>query len=254
MLPHCFWSPQVFYYEILNSPERACHLAKQVGGPPQHVGWDSAGGRAALCLSARGAEGWGMLRSGWRECQQAGRQAAALPLRARGSRCAEAAAAAVRPERARSPPPDPPPTHRPLLAPQAFDEAIAELDTLGEESYKDSTLIMQLLRDNLTLWTSDMQARGGRGARRACRRTWWAERDAGGRSWGCRGMRGVRGCMCGDADCTSARACLLACRAHVPALQAPRPHPSLAPTRLAALQDAEQGREAGGEGEMKDQE
>ena len=31
----------------------------------------------------------------------------------------------------------------------------AELDTLSEESYKDSTLIMQLLRDNLTLWTSD---------------------------------------------------------------------------------------------------
>ena len=28
-------------------------------------------------------------------------------------------------------------------------------DTLNEESYKDSTLIMQLLRDNLTLWTSD---------------------------------------------------------------------------------------------------
>ncbi|NP_001275262.1 14-3-3-like protein [Solanum tuberosum] len=41
------------------------------------------------------------------------------------------------------------------LAKQAFDDAIAELDTLGEESYKDSTLIMQLLRDNLTLWTSD---------------------------------------------------------------------------------------------------
>ena len=38
---------------------------------------------------------------------------------------------------------------------KAFDEAIAELDTLNEESYKDSTLIMQLLRDNLTLWTSD---------------------------------------------------------------------------------------------------
>jgi len=43
------------------------------------------------------------------------------------------------------------------LAKQAFDDAIAELDTLNEESYKDSTLIMQLLRDNLTLWTSDMQ-------------------------------------------------------------------------------------------------
>jgi 14-3-3 protein beta/theta/zeta len=41
------------------------------------------------------------------------------------------------------------------LAKQAFDDAIAELDTLNEDSYKDSTLIMQLLRDNLTLWTSD---------------------------------------------------------------------------------------------------
>uniref|UniRef100_A0A7N9ATX5 Tyrosine 3-monooxygenase/tryptophan 5-monooxygenase activation protein, beta polypeptide a n=1 Tax=Mastacembelus armatus TaxID=205130 RepID=A0A7N9ATX5_9TELE len=37
------------------------------------------------------------------------------------------------------------------LAKQAFDEAIAELDTLNEDSYKDSTLIMQLLRDNLTV-------------------------------------------------------------------------------------------------------
>ena len=40
------------------------------------------------------------------------------------------------------------------LAKQAFDDAIAELDSLSEESYHDSTLIMQLLRDNLTLWTS----------------------------------------------------------------------------------------------------
>lgn len=46
------------------------------------------------------------------------------------------------------------------LAKQAFDDAIAELDTLNEESYKDSTLIMQLLRDNLTLWTSDASAEG----------------------------------------------------------------------------------------------
>ncbi|EHH26286.1 hypothetical protein EGK_16210 [Macaca mulatta] len=43
------------------------------------------------------------------------------------------------------------------LAKMAFDEAIAELDTLNEHSYKDSTLIMQLLRDNLTLWTSDSE-------------------------------------------------------------------------------------------------
>jgi len=46
------------------------------------------------------------------------------------------------------------------LAKAAFDDAIAELDTLSEESYKDSTLIMQLLRDNLTLWTSDLQGEG----------------------------------------------------------------------------------------------
>ncbi|NP_958921.1 tyrosine 3-monooxygenase/tryptophan 5-monooxygenase activation protein, theta polypeptide a [Danio rerio] len=49
------------------------------------------------------------------------------------------------------------------LAKQAFDEAIAELDTLNEDSYKDSTLIMQLLRDNLTLWTSDNAADEGEG-------------------------------------------------------------------------------------------
>ncbi|KAG2492601.1 hypothetical protein HYH03_009017 [Edaphochlamys debaryana] len=43
------------------------------------------------------------------------------------------------------------------LAKKAFDEAISDLDSLGEDSYKDSALIMQLLRDNLTLWTSEMQ-------------------------------------------------------------------------------------------------
>jgi len=32
------------------------------------------------------------------------------------------------------------------------------LDKLPEASYKDSTLIMQLLRDNLTLWTSESNA------------------------------------------------------------------------------------------------
>ncbi|XP_062152759.1 14-3-3-like protein D [Alnus glutinosa] len=47
------------------------------------------------------------------------------------------------------------------LTKEAFDEAISELDTLNEESYKDSTLIMQLLRDNLTLWTSNIPEDGG---------------------------------------------------------------------------------------------
>uniref|UniRef100_A0A8B9GP17 Tyrosine 3-monooxygenase/tryptophan 5-monooxygenase activation protein, theta polypeptide b n=1 Tax=Astyanax mexicanus TaxID=7994 RepID=A0A8B9GP17_ASTMX len=47
------------------------------------------------------------------------------------------------------------------LAKQAFDEAIAELDTLNEESYKDSTLIMQLLRDNLTVSNSLLQSYTG---------------------------------------------------------------------------------------------
>jgi 14-3-3 protein epsilon len=41
------------------------------------------------------------------------------------------------------------------LAKTAFDEAVSELEQLDDENYKESTLIMQLLRDNLTLWTED---------------------------------------------------------------------------------------------------
>merc|ERR1712059_218537 len=47
------------------------------------------------------------------------------------------------------------------MAREAFEQAIAELDNVAEDSYKDSTLIMQLLRDNLTLWTSDDAGEGG---------------------------------------------------------------------------------------------
>jgi len=41
------------------------------------------------------------------------------------------------------------------IAKQAFDEAISRLDELSEDSYKDSTLIMQLMRDGVTLWSPD---------------------------------------------------------------------------------------------------
>merc|ERR1719191_11431 len=50
-----------------------------------------------------------------------------------------------------------------MLAKAAFDDAMGVLDSLqDEETYKDSAQIMQLLRDNLTLWTADMQTADGK--------------------------------------------------------------------------------------------
>jgi len=43
------------------------------------------------------------------------------------------------------------------MAKKAFDEAISGLQDLDEDKYKDSTAIMQLLKDNLTLWTSELE-------------------------------------------------------------------------------------------------
>ncbi|XP_035683642.1 14-3-3 protein zeta/delta-like [Branchiostoma floridae] len=44
------------------------------------------------------------------------------------------------------------------LAREAFDAAIPEMDGLYEEStYKDTELVMQLLRDNLTLWSTEVE-------------------------------------------------------------------------------------------------
>lgn len=46
------------------------------------------------------------------------------------------------------------------LAREAFDQAImilkVKVDDLSEESYRESLLIMNLLKDNLTLWTGDV--------------------------------------------------------------------------------------------------
>lgn len=47
-----------------------------------------------------------------------------------------------------------------MLAKSAFDDAMSVMADLGEAEYQDSAQILQLLRDNLTLWTSDMQQGG----------------------------------------------------------------------------------------------
>ena len=52
------------------------------------------------------------------------------------------------------------------LAEEAFDKAMKEIekdDTVEDSSYKDSTLIMQLLRDNLTLWKQEADEQGDQG-------------------------------------------------------------------------------------------
>ena len=45
------------------------------------------------------------------------------------------------------------------LAKRAFDDAIAELDSIPEDQYQETTVILQMIRDNLTLWTSQTQDR-----------------------------------------------------------------------------------------------
>jgi 14-3-3 protein epsilon len=43
------------------------------------------------------------------------------------------------------------------LAKTTFDSAIGDLEHLEDEQYKESASIMQLLKDNLTLWTTEAQ-------------------------------------------------------------------------------------------------
>lgn len=42
------------------------------------------------------------------------------------------------------------------FARNAFENAISEMDTLNEDEYRDSTLLMQMLRDKITQWTGDL--------------------------------------------------------------------------------------------------
>ncbi|KAK6114341.1 14-3-3-like protein 1 domain protein [Brugia pahangi] len=135
----------VFYYEILNASEKACRLAKQVR-------------EEGFILYYYHSNGWFMFVSA---VADAGQKAYSEALE-----IAKAQLSTTHPVRLGlalnysvffyeiSSSPD----RACQLAKQAFDDAIAELDTLNEDSYKDSTLIMQLLRDNLTLWTSDAGA------------------------------------------------------------------------------------------------
>jgi len=41
------------------------------------------------------------------------------------------------------------------LARQSYDEAVSDLESLDDETYRESNLIVQLLRDNLNLWNDD---------------------------------------------------------------------------------------------------
>ena len=43
------------------------------------------------------------------------------------------------------------------LAKETFDAAIGDLEGLGDDDYKEAATIMQLLRDNLTLWTAESE-------------------------------------------------------------------------------------------------
>ena len=44
------------------------------------------------------------------------------------------------------------------LARDVYNGAVSGFESLSESDYKDTTLIMQLLRDNLTLWGAGTEA------------------------------------------------------------------------------------------------
>ena len=42
-----------------------------------------------------------------------------------------------------------------LLAKAVFDEGMKDLDNLGEEDMRESSILLKLMKDNITLWTTD---------------------------------------------------------------------------------------------------
>jgi len=50
------------------------------------------------------------------------------------------------------------------LAQKAFDDALHDIESVDDNTYKDSTMIMQLLKDNLLLWGNDAQEASNGGA------------------------------------------------------------------------------------------
>lgn len=42
------------------------------------------------------------------------------------------------------------------LAREAYDAAIAELEDLPDAGYKDTTMVLQLISDNMTLWATEL--------------------------------------------------------------------------------------------------
>jgi len=44
------------------------------------------------------------------------------------------------------------------IASAAFDQAIAELESLGDEEYADTTLVLQAIRDSVSLWRPNATA------------------------------------------------------------------------------------------------
>lgn len=47
------------------------------------------------------------------------------------------------------------------MAETTFSQAIAKIDVIDQAQYKDSALILQLLRDNMTLWKPGFGDEGG---------------------------------------------------------------------------------------------